>query len=46
MECWRKRNEYFHDPQKQREYVIEWMKEIERMILRSNKEQAIKYMRS
>ena len=46
VECWKDRNEEFHDPQKQRQYVIEWMKAIERMILNSNKECAIKCLRS
>ena len=29
VECWKDRNEEFHDPQRQRQHVIEWMKEIE-----------------
>ena len=41
VECWRDRNEKYHNPQKQREYVIEWTKALEEKVLRSNKIDAI-----
>ena len=46
VECWTDRNEKFHDPAKQRQYVIEWMNEIEAMILRSNRIDAIRCVRN
>ena len=46
VECWRERNEQFHDPQKQRKYVIEWTEAIEEMILKSHKVDAIGWLRN
>ena len=46
MDCWRERNKQYHEPQKQREYVIEWAKALETRILRSNKTDAIRCLRN
>ena len=46
MDCWRERNEQFHDPNKQREYVVEWSKALEEKIIRSNKINAIRCLRN
>ena len=45
LECLRERNEHHCDPKKKQEYIIEWMKEIENVILRSNRVQATRCMR-
>lgn len=37
VEYWRERNEHYHDPKKQRGRIVEWIKEIENIILRSNR---------
>jgi hypothetical protein len=46
MDYWRERNEQFNEPQKQREYVVEWSKALEVKILRSNKVDAIRCLRN
>ena len=46
IEYWKERNEYFHNPQKQREYVIEWIKALEERILRSCKINATWWLRN
>ena len=33
MECWMERNEQFHNPDKQRKYVLEWTETLEIKIL-------------
>ena len=40
------RNEKFHNPKKQRQHVIERTKAMEELILNSNKDCVIKYLRS
>ena len=39
------RNEQFHDPDKQRKYVLEWTETLETKILQSNKVNAIRCLR-
>ena len=46
MDCWRDRNEQFHETRKQREYVIKWSKDLEIKILQSNKIEAIRCLRN
>ena len=46
IECWTDGNEKYHDEEKKREYVIEWTKALENMILRSNKLGAIRCLRN
>ena len=46
IKCWSDRNDKFHDEESKRNYVIEWTKALESMILRSNKLEAIKCLRN
>ena len=45
VECWMERNEQFHDPDKQRKYMLEWTETLETKILQSNKVNAIRCLR-
>ena len=42
VECWHDRNKKFHNPEKKKEYLIEWLKILDEMIRNSNKEEAVK----
>ena len=45
-ECWSDQNDKFHDPAKQRQCALDWLKATEELILRLNKVDAIRCVRN